>query len=139
VNRTWVGPGGAVAWLLVDVRNVVGSTPDGWWRDPEGACARLVDAVAGAAPDGLVVTAAVDGPASHRLPAGDRDGVEVVRAGRGRDAADDAIVALLGERPDAPGPVLLVTADRELRRRAGTARDDLGCVGPTWLRERLPG
>lgn len=132
----WDGPDGPVGWLVVDVRNVVGSTPDGWWRDPEGACARLVDALAAAAPQNLRITAAVDGRASERLPDGDRDGVEVVRAGGGRDAADDAIVALLGER-DLAGPVLVVTADRDLRERASATRDDVTCVGPTWLRDRL--
>ena len=136
MSDDWDGPGGPVGWLVVDVRNVVGSKPDGWWRDPEGACARLVDALAAAVPDGLRVTAAVDGDASERLPDGDHDGVEVVRAGGGRDAADDAIVALLGER-DLAGPVLVVTADRDLRERARAARDDVACVGPTWLRDRL--
>lgn len=136
MSSDWDGPDGPVGWLVVDVRNVVGSTPDGWWRDPEGACARLLDALSEVVPQGLRVTAAVDGHASERLPDGDRNGVEVVRAGGGRDAADDAIVGMLRER-DVPGPVLLVSADRELRDRATASRADVACVGPTWLRDRL--
>ena len=32
--------------LLVDVANVVGSRPDGWWRDRAGATSRLLDRLA---------------------------------------------------------------------------------------------
>ena len=32
--------------LLVDVANVVGSRPDGWWRDRAGATARLLGRLA---------------------------------------------------------------------------------------------
>ena len=31
--------------LIVDAANVVGSIPDGWWRDPAGATERLRDAL----------------------------------------------------------------------------------------------
>lgn len=127
--------------LMVDVRNVVGSRPDGWWHDPEGASADLVDEIASApvARDWVVV-AVVDGDASGRLADGSRNGVEVVRAGRGRDAADDRIVALLSDADLPPGvPVTVVTADRELRDRVADVRPDASCVGPTWLRDRLDG
>ena len=30
---------------LVDASNVIGSRPDGWWRDREGATERLLDAL----------------------------------------------------------------------------------------------
>lgn len=33
--------------LLVDVANVVGSRPDGWWRDRAGATTRLLHRLAG--------------------------------------------------------------------------------------------
>jgi hypothetical protein len=29
--------------LLVDIANVMGSRPDGWWRDRKAAAARLLD------------------------------------------------------------------------------------------------
>ncbi|MEU7169546.1 NTP pyrophosphohydrolase, partial [Streptomyces morookaense] len=39
-----------VALLVVDAANVVGSVPDGWWRDRVGAAERLRDRLAA---DGL--------------------------------------------------------------------------------------
>ncbi len=44
--------------LLIDAANVVGSRPDGWWRDRAGAAARLVEqlaAVPGTEVAGVVV------------------------------------------------------------------------------------
>jgi hypothetical protein len=39
--------------LLVDAANVVGSRPDGWWRDRAGAAARLVASLAALASYGV--------------------------------------------------------------------------------------
>lgn len=39
--------------LVVDAANVVGSRPDGWWRDRAGAAKRLLSALAGAFDDGF--------------------------------------------------------------------------------------
>jgi hypothetical protein len=39
--------------VVVDAANVVGSTPDGWWRDRAGATARLRDRLAPLAERGL--------------------------------------------------------------------------------------
>jgi hypothetical protein len=36
--------------VVIDAANVVGSVPDGWWRDPAGATERLRDALAAAGP-----------------------------------------------------------------------------------------
>lgn len=120
-------------WLVVDVMNVVGSRPDGWWHDRTGAAADLVVRLRElAVTTGRAITAVVDGDPSARLPDGTDGGVEVVHAGRGPDAADDRIVQLLGERPTGAS---VVTADRDLRdraRRAGAA-----VVGPSWLLGRL--
>lgn len=121
------------AWLVVDVMNVVGSRPDGWWRDRVGAAVRLVDRLARhAAATGRPITAVIDGSAGPRLPDGVHDGVEVVHAGRGRDAADDEILARLATSRRAAE---VVTADRDLARRARS----LGAVvsGPTVLLEHL--
>jgi rRNA-processing protein FCF1 len=64
--------------------------------------------------------------------------VQVVRAGSGRDAADDRIVELLRVGTvDVAVPVTVVTADRELRDRVRDARPDATCHGPTWLRDRI--
>ncbi|MDY6809487.1 MAG: hypothetical protein SW127_10755, partial [Actinomycetota bacterium] len=45
--------------IIVDAANVVGSRPDGWWRDRHGATERLRDRLAGLAGTGLP---GLDGP-----------------------------------------------------------------------------
>ena len=97
---------------VVDASNVIGSRPDGWWRDRAGATRRLVaklDAFAQTTGDPVIVV--LDG---GEPPAAER--VEVVVASRGgRDAADDEIVALLQDR-GADG-ARVVTSDAALARR----------------------
>lgn len=108
--------------LLVDAANVVGSRPDGWWRDRPGAARRLLAQLRAAdLPGPLVVV--LEGRARDAEP----EGSDVVHAPA---SGDDALVARC-----APG-VLLVTADRELSARARLAGADV--VGPSWLLARLP-
>ena len=122
--------------LLVDVANTVGSRPDGWWRDRAGATSRLLARLArlpGAeltGPDGAPVAvtalvAVVEGRARD-VPA--PAGLRVVRAeGSGDDALVSAASASVGA---AAAGLLVVTADRELRRRLpAPART----AGPGWL------
>jgi uncharacterized protein YaiI (UPF0178 family) len=98
---------------VVDASNVIGARPDGWWRDRAGAARRLVAALDRFAEQTadevtVVLDAGVPPPAER---------VEVLVAPRrGRDAADDAIVALLEAR-GAQG-ARVVTSDAELARRA---------------------
>lgn len=124
----------ARACWVIDAMNVIGSRPDGWWRDRDAAVRRLVDQLRGWASDrGIEVLVVADGRPLPDLPEGVHDGVEVRYAARsGPDAADDRIVELL---PDLGGTPTLVTADRELRRRA----EALGAQvhGPGALRSQL--
>ncbi|MBE2318662.1 DUF188 domain-containing protein [Solirubrobacter sp. CPCC 204708] len=77
--------------LYVDAMNVIGSRPDGWWRDREGAMRRLVDEIRAWAQD--EVTVVLDAGPDDLI--GTVGQVTVVRAARrGRDAADDEIAAL---------------------------------------------
>jgi predicted RNA-binding protein with PIN domain len=101
---------------LVDASNVVGSRPDGWWRDRQGATARLLDALREFAGDGDDVVVVLD--AGPREWVG-RDGpFEVVLAPRrGRDAADDEIARLL-DADDDPSSIRVVTSDATLAERA---------------------
>ena len=97
---------------VVDASNVIGSRPDGWWRDRPGATRRLVNALEELAErTGDEVTVVLD---AGEAPPAER--VEVLVAPRrGRDAADDAIVALLEARGGEG--TCVVTSDAELRCR----------------------
>ena len=114
---------------FIDAMNVIGSRPDGWWRDREGAARRLVDDIRAWAQDD--VTVVLDAGPDDLLGTAGR--VVVVRARRrGRNAADDEIVRLVRDGDDA----LVVTSDAELAARvralgaevmgAGTFRRRLG-------------
>lgn len=103
--------------LVVDAANVVGSVPDGWWRDRAGAATRLRDTLRPVAEAGLPdlpgpveVVLVVEG-AARGVPG--TDGVRVVAA---RGSGDDAIVDLVRTAGDARRRVV-VTADRGLRDR----------------------
>ena len=101
---------------LIDASNVIGSRPDGWWRDREGATRRLIAALREFAAGGEQVTVVLDaGPPEW---AGSEGGLEVAIAPRrGRDAADDEIARRLDADPD-PGSVRVVTSDATLAARA---------------------
>ncbi|MFE9045452.1 NTP pyrophosphohydrolase [Streptomyces sp. NPDC007818] len=116
--------------LVVDGANVVGSVPDGWWRDRRGAAERLRDRLA-----------AVGGPADGPWP-GPYEIVLVVE-GRARGVASvpgvrveeaegsgDDLIAELARNADGR-PCLVITADRGLRRRV----EETGarCAGPRSL------
>ena len=130
--------------VVVDVANVVGSVPDGWWRDRAGAASRLLDRVSrrasrGVAADALWLegdvwfprwTAVVEGQA--RAVSTEVAGVEVVAApGEG----DDTIVSVATEFRDRGHDVIVVTSDRGLSERivevGGRVR------GARWLRDLL--
>jgi hypothetical protein len=121
--------------LIVDAANVVGSVPDGWWRDRAGAAQRLRDALETVAQHGianlpgpLTVILVVEG-AARNVPSspdvivhpargsGDDAIVDLVRdpaaigGAPARDAADGAPSA------GADTTVVVVTSDRGLRER----------------------
>jgi predicted RNA-binding protein with PIN domain len=97
---------------VIDGMNVIGSRPDGWWRDRSGAIRRLAERLAAfASVAGDTVVAVVDGE-SFSL---DVD-IEVLFAGRGANAADDAIVRLVADDAN-PSAITVVTSDRALVRR----------------------
>jgi predicted RNA-binding protein with PIN domain len=104
--------------LVVDGMNVIGSRPDGWWRDRDGAVRRLhARLVARASERSETITLVLDGRPLSELPEGTHDGIEVVYARRrGRDAADDRIVELVGAAPE-PEDLTVVTSDRALADR----------------------
>lgn len=142
--------------LVVDAANVMGSRPDGWWRDRAGAAARLRDQLATLAARGIPAAALAALPApitrddragglavtypeivlvvegKARAVAAEPSGHPLVRVVAARDGGDDEVVA----QAAVPGAiVLVVTADRALRSRVAGA----GVAGPGWLLGLLDG
>lgn len=104
---------------LVDGMNVIGTRPDGWWRDRDGAMLRLVKQLeAWAAHEGEDVTVVFERPPSPPIRS---TVIEVAHAPRPRaDAADDEIIRRLQAEPE-PARVRVVTSDRWLADRAWAA------------------
>jgi 8-oxo-dGTP diphosphatase len=150
-------PGFAVTWpairealdpvtIIVDGANVMGARADGWWRDRAGAAARLYGDLTGLASRGLTelpglpagvldrwfpqYVLVLEGQAKAAAPdLPDSDGVRVVAApGSGDDTIAELAGGLRGQR-------IVVTADRELRRRSQAA--GAAAAGPRWLLDLL--
>ncbi len=120
--------------LVVDGANVVGSRPDGWWRDRAGAAGRLHGslAVADISYDQIVLV--LEGEAKRGVPRG-RDG-PLVTVHAPKDG-DSSIVEHSRNARDLGHGVVVVTADRALIQRV----ELLGCraMSPTWLLALLEG
>jgi predicted RNA-binding protein with PIN domain len=98
---------------LIDGMNVIGSRPDGWWRDRPGAMRRLVGELERfAEATGDEVTVVFDG---RPFPLDSGGTVEVAFAPGGRNAADHAIADRVAADPR-PGTITVVTSDGELER-----------------------
>ena len=153
-----IGAGEHPVTIVVDVANVMGSRPDGWWRDRAGAAVRLRAELVGLAasgrgvppgetdpPDFVMVLEGAAKAAAGRLsaasPAGSPPGEATpgaatpgaarpgeVRVVLAPGSGDDAIVAVVRELP---GRRVVVTADRELRERCVAAGATI--LGPGWL------
>ena len=97
---------------LVDGMNVIGTRPDGWWKDRDAAMARLVDRLERwAAETGDDVTVVFERKPNPPLRS---PVIEVAHAPKARpNSADDEIVRRLREDPN-PGGVRVVTSDNLL-------------------------
>jgi 8-oxo-dGTP diphosphatase len=146
---------------VVDVANVMGARADGWWRDRAGAALRLCRevlalAARSAASPGERPAAAwvlvLEGrardaaerlrdsapPVAEAQPGADwqpppaaAGAAAPVRVVSAPASGDDAIVGVVAEVTASGEDCLVVTADRELRRRC----EALGAAvaGPGWL------
>jgi len=134
---------------------VMGSRPDGWWRDRAGAAVRLHAELVRLAESGrATLPDDSDAPDEKGLPDGSdapdengppefvmvlegaakagasrmSSGASQVRIVQAPGSGDDAIVAVVRELP---GRRVVVTADRELRDRCVAAGATI--LGPGWL------
>jgi hypothetical protein len=126
--------------LLVDIANVMGSRPDGWWHDRVAAATRLLNALE---PLNGAEVALPTGQGTVRI-----EEVHAVVEGAGKRAnGPEAVLVLRAERDGdseiveeairltASGKVpLVVTADRGLRRRLP---EQTLIAGPGWLNHLL--
>jgi hypothetical protein len=118
--------------VVVDGANVVGSRPDGWWRDRAGSARRLRDRLVRAELPADEVVLVLEGAA--RLGGGEgRTGtVLTVHAQR---SGDDAIVDQAASYAEAGHDVAVVTADRALQERVRAVGGTV--ERPSWLLDRL--
>lgn len=118
--------------LVVDAANVVGSRPDGWWKDRAGAARRLHEALLVADTAYDVVVLVLEGQAKGGVRAG-RDGH--VRTVHARGSGDETIVAEAQVAAARGDRVVVVTADRMLQARVGGVGAQ--ALGPSWLLDQL--
>jgi 8-oxo-dGTP diphosphatase len=146
--------------VIVDCANVVGSRPDGWWKDRAGAASSLLGSLARVSDDGIAgslldldvdtywpsIVAVLEGQArdavdpatSHTLRVG-ADGIRApgLAVDRAEGEGDDLIAEIALRHRAAGSSVVVVTADAGLRSRVAPS----GCSaeGPLWLRGILDG
>jgi len=107
-----------VRWI-VDGMNVIGSRPDGWWKDRHGAMVALVDTLDRWASEtggaqGEDVTVVFERPPSTAIRSAV---IEVAHAPTGgANSADDEIVRLVQANPR-PTEIRVVTSDKALSER----------------------
>ena len=154
-----IGIFGHDATIVVDVANVMGSRPDGWWRDRAGAAVRLHDQIAELAASGRAILPGDAEPGEPGEPGETAPAFVLVLEGAARAAiprlpsavrsdlgdagplrpGEVRVVEARGSGDDAivavvhelPGRRVVVTADRELRARCAAAGAEI--LGPGWL------
>jgi hypothetical protein len=153
--------GGHLVTIVVDVANVMGSRPDGWWRDRAGAAARLHAEIVRLAASGRAILPDDDaGPddqagslafvlvlegaakaapipaapiAAPPIPAAEPGSADPVQPGEVRvvHARGSGDDAIVAVVRELPGRRVVVTADRELRDRSMAAGATV--LSPGWL------
>ncbi|GAA1688319.1 hypothetical protein GCM10009745_36550 [Kribbella yunnanensis] len=124
--------------IVVDAANVIGSRPDGWWRDRPGAARRLLLKLAHLQQTLPSTTIAVilEGAARKALD-GDPLDLAPLRVILAPASGDDTITEVTADYLSltTPRTVTVVTADRGLRQRV----QPLGATttGPSWLWTQL--
>ncbi|WP_312180508.1 NUDIX hydrolase [Arthrobacter sp.] len=156
VGRLPLHPGFAESWgrlrplleirptVVIDAANVIGSVPDGWWKDRASAAARLLAAAGDLQASGMPASvlglpedtwypelAVVLEGQARSAP----DPAAPVQVERAEGSGDDAIVALTQQLVTAGRTVTVATSDRELAERSRTAGASV--LGAGRMRELL--
>ncbi|MBF6298959.1 hypothetical protein IU459_15605 [Nocardia amamiensis] len=126
--------------IVVDAANVIGSRPDGWWRDRSGAARRLLTKMSRldehlAQPAELVVV--LEGAAKAAVAGASDPEFAHLRIVQADGSGDDAIVGVVAAAgaEDGDRAITVVTADRGLRDRVEAI--GANTVGPRWLLDRI--
>jgi predicted RNA-binding protein with PIN domain len=100
-----------VRWI-VDAMNVIGSRPDGWWKNRQQARVRLVEQLERwASAAGHEVIVVLEGPTSPPI--------QLHHASKAAaNSADDEIVRLVSAN-ERPAKITVVTSDAALAERVG--------------------
>ncbi len=121
LGATGAVPGGMLGAVhfVVDGMNVIGSRPDGWWRDRPAARRALVAKLAGLVTSGHDVVVVFDGrPGAGEPESAAALGVTALFAPGGPNAADDVVVQVTPELLQGAGAnLVVVTSDRLLAQR----------------------
>ena len=167
VGERSLHPGFAAAWpelrallevrpvVVVDAANVVGSVPDGWWKDRAGATARLRDRLDAWGRRGVAAErVALDSTRWHPrvvlvAEGAARDVVDIADSGdvacaveivRAPGSGDDTVVSVAAERVATDDRVFVVTSDRGLVERItalGGEGNRAEVRSVRWLRDQL--
>ena len=115
--------------LVVDAANVVGSRPDGWWKDRAGAARRLHERLLTADLDFEEIVLVLEGQAKAGVAAGTDVHVRVVHAPRDGDTTIREVTRKAAEEG---ADVTVVTRDRALAGACEHAGARL-VMSPQWL------
>jgi hypothetical protein len=118
--------------LVVDGANVVGSRPDGWWKDRGGAARRLHEALLVADLPYDIVVLVLEGGARGGARPG-RDGH--LRTVHAPGSGDDTIVNEARVATSRGDRVTAVTADKMLQARLEAV--GATSLSPTWLLDAI--
>ena len=118
--------------LVVDGANVVGSRPDGWWKDRAGAARRLHESLLVADTSYDVIVLVLEGAAKGGVRAGRDAHVRTVHAPKDGDTTITAEARAAVDRGEV---VTVITADRLLASAVNAV--GAGVMSPSWLLDQL--